>query len=161
MQEELGRPIDEVYSEITPEPVAAASLGQASGACAQGDSRATVAAAASPAASRAAASAAARALAQPAVFVVAALQHMAATCKAVGNRLTGLTATSHPLFSLLWSATQVYKARLRSTGEQVAVKVQRPGIGENIAIDMVLLRRLVAVIDDNIPQVLGCCWSCC
>ncbi|PSC69892.1 putative aarF domain-containing kinase chloroplastic [Micractinium conductrix] len=75
MQEELGRPIDEVYSEITPEPVAAASLGQ------------------------------------------------------------------------------VYKARLRSTGEQVAVKVQRPGIGENIAIDMVLLRRLVAVIDDNIPQV--------
>jgi hypothetical protein len=30
--EELGRPVDEVYSEITPEPVAAASLGQV---CAQ------------------------------------------------------------------------------------------------------------------------------
>lgn len=46
----------------------------------------------------------------------------------------------------------MYKARLRSTGEVVAVKVQRPGIGENIAVDMVLLRRLVAVVDNNIPQ---------
>lgn len=73
--EELGRPVDEVYSEITPEPVAAASLGQ------------------------------------------------------------------------------VYKARLRSTGEQVAVKVQRPGIGDSIAIDMVLLRRLVALVDKNVTQL--------
>ena len=77
IQEELGRPVHEVFSELTPEPVAAASLGQ------------------------------------------------------------------------------VYRGRLRSTGEEVAVKVQRPGIGENIAIDMVLLRRLVAVVDDNIPQVGG------
>ncbi|PRW44567.1 putative aarF domain-containing kinase chloroplastic [Chlorella sorokiniana] len=75
IQEELGRPVHEVFSEITPEPVAAASLGQ------------------------------------------------------------------------------VYKAKLRSTGETVAVKVQRPGIGEQIAVDMVLLRRLVAVVDNNIPQV--------
>lgn len=28
IQEELGRPVHEVFSEITPEPVAAASLGQ-------------------------------------------------------------------------------------------------------------------------------------
>ena len=35
---------------------------------------------------------------------------------------------------------QVYKATLRSTGEDVAVKVQRPGIGESIAVDMLLLR---------------------
>jgi predicted unusual protein kinase regulating ubiquinone biosynthesis (AarF/ABC1/UbiB family) len=28
MERELGRPVDEVFSEITPEPVAAASLGQ-------------------------------------------------------------------------------------------------------------------------------------
>lgn len=33
-----------------------------------------------------------------------------------------------------------------------AVQVQRPGIGEQIAVDMVLLRRLVAVVDNNIPQ---------
>ena len=50
---------------------------------------------------------------------------------------------------------QVYKARLRSTGEQVAVKVQRPGIGDSIAVDMVLLRRLVALVDKNVPQVGG------
>ena len=42
---------------------------------------------------------------------------------------------------------------LRATGERVAVKVQRPGIGESIAIDMVLLRRLVGAVDVNLPQV--------
>lgn len=47
---------------------------------------------------------------------------------------------------------QVYRGRLRTTGEEVAVKVQRPGIGDSIALDMVLLRRLMAVIDNNIPQ---------
>lgn len=43
----------------------------------------------------------------------------------------------------------MYKGVLRSTGELVAVKVQRPGIGDHIAIDMLLLRRLMAVIDKN------------
>jgi aarF domain-containing kinase len=47
----------------------------------------------------------------------------------------------------------VYRARLRETGEQVAVKVQRPGIGESIAIDMLLLRRLMGAVDRNLPQV--------
>lgn len=45
------------------------------------------------------------------------------------------------------SLGQVYKARLRSTGEEVAVKVQRPGIADSIAVDMVLLRRLMTVVD--------------
>eukprot|EP00210_Caulerpa_lentillifera_P001158 g1114.t1 len=47
------------------------------------------------------------------------------------------------------SLGQVYKGRLK-TGEEVAVKVQRPGIGENIAFDMVLLRRLMAVVDKRL-----------
>lgn len=47
------------------------------------------------------------------------------------------------------SLGQVYKGILRSTGESVAVKVQRPGIGDHIAVDMLLLRRLMAVIDKN------------
>lgn len=51
------------------------------------------------------------------------------------------------------SLGQVYRGRLRSTGEEVAVKVQRPGIGENIAIDMVLLRRLVSLVDEKVTQV--------
>ena len=69
IEQELGRPLEEVYSHITAAPVAAASLGQ------------------------------------------------------------------------------VYKATLASTGETVAVKVQRPGIGQNIAVDMLLLRRLLQAFD--------------
>ena len=75
IEEELGAPIDSIYSSLSAEPVAAASLGQ------------------------------------------------------------------------------VYKGVLRSTGEEVAVKVQRPGIGESIAVDMVLLRRLISGIDKNIPFI--------
>lgn len=52
------------------------------------------------------------------------------------------------------SLGQVYRGILRSTGEEVAVKVQRPGIGESIAVDMVLLRRLIAAFDRNIPAIL-------
>eukprot|EP00891_Asterochloris_glomerata_P009513 jgi/Astpho2/9513/e_gw1.00145.30.1_t len=47
------------------------------------------------------------------------------------------------------SLGQVYKGVLRSNGETVAVKVQRPGIGDGIAIDMLLLRRLMGVVDRN------------
>jgi len=42
------------------------------------------------------------------------------------------------------SLGQVYKARLRSTGQEVAIKVQRPNIGEQIAVDMHLLRDYLA-----------------
>ena len=50
----------------------------------------------------------------------------------------------------------MYKGVLRSTGEVVAVKVQRPGIGDHIAIDMLLLRRLMGVIDKNQTLVSSC-----
>ncbi|GFR42152.1 hypothetical protein Agub_g3004 [Astrephomene gubernaculifera] len=75
IEEELGRPVTEVFSEISERPVAAASLGQ------------------------------------------------------------------------------VYRARLRACGSYVAVKVQRPTIGESIAVDMLLLRRLAGVADARLPQV--------
>ena len=75
IEEELGRPVDEIYSSISKEPVAAASLGQ------------------------------------------------------------------------------VYKGVLRSTGEQVAIKVQRPAIGEGIAVDMVLLRRFMQLIDTRLDII--------
>jgi len=45
------------------------------------------------------------------------------------------------------SLGQVYRGVHRATGREVAVKVQRPGIGEGIAVDMVLLRRLAAAAD--------------
>ena len=53
----------------------------------------------------------------------------------------------------LW--VQVYKGVLRSNGTTVAVKVQRPGIGDGIAIDMLLLRRLMGVVDRNQKVVRG------
>jgi hypothetical protein len=62
-------------------------------------------------------------------------------------------ALTHAL-ALALALVQVYKGRLK-TGEQVAVKVQRPSIGESIAVDMLLLRRLMAAVDDNLPQVGG------
>ena len=51
------------------------------------------------------------------------------------------------------SLGQVYRGRLISTGQEVAVKVQRPRIGEFIAMDMLLLRRLMAAVDRYLPQV--------
>lgn len=48
------------------------------------------------------------------------------------------------------SLGQVYKGILRETGEEVAIKVQRPAIGEGIAVDMVLLRRLMMVVDSRL-----------
>lgn len=49
---------------------------------------------------------------------------------------------------------QVYRGRLRSTGEEVAVKVQRPDISENIAIDMLLLRRFMKLVDAQLPNLI-------
>ena len=74
IEKELGKPIDELFSEITPEPVAAASLGQ------------------------------------------------------------------------------VYKAKLKATGETVAVKVQRPGVLETVSLDLYLTRQ-VGLLARNIPAL--------
>ena len=52
------------------------------------------------------------------------------------------------------SLAQVHRGRLRETGEEVAVKVQRPGIGEAIAVDMVLLRRFITLVDRVLPSLL-------
>ena len=74
IEKELGKSVDEIFSEITPEPVAAASLGQ------------------------------------------------------------------------------VYKAKLRSTGETVAVKVQRPAVLETVSLDLFLARE-IGLIARNFPQL--------
>jgi len=74
IERELGKTVDELFSEITPEPVAAASLGQ------------------------------------------------------------------------------VYKAKLRSTGETVAVKVQRPAVLETVSLDLFLARE-IGLIARNFPQL--------
>lgn len=43
------------------------------------------------------------------------------------------------------SLGQVYRAVLASTGEEVAVKVQRPGVDVTIALDVYLLRKSIGV----------------
>jgi predicted unusual protein kinase regulating ubiquinone biosynthesis (AarF/ABC1/UbiB family) len=50
------------------------------------------------------------------------------------------------------SLGQVYKGRLK-TGEQVAVKVQRPGLAQAIALDMYILRRLAGWAMRNISRI--------
>ena len=52
---------------------------------------------------------------------------------------------------LLWPAAaaslgQVYRGVLRSTGEAVAVKVQRPGVAASIALDVYVLRQVGASV---------------
>lgn len=49
------------------------------------------------------------------------------------------------------SLGQVYKGRLKS-GEEVAVKVQRPGLAQRITKDLYILR-VIASIGDSIPQI--------
>lgn len=44
------------------------------------------------------------------------------------------------------SLGQVYKAVLKTSGEAVAVKVQRPGVVDQIALDVYILRRLAAAV---------------
>ncbi len=74
IQEELGKPPEEIYAELSPEPIAAASLGQ------------------------------------------------------------------------------VYKGRLK-TGEEVAVKVQRPDLNRRITLDIYIMRILAGWVQDNVKQV--------
>eukprot|EP00271_Cylindrocystis_brebissonii_P015644 TRINITY_DN385_c0_g5_i1.p1 TRINITY_DN385_c0_g5~~TRINITY_DN385_c0_g5_i1.p1 ORF type:complete len:753 (+),score=111.06 TRINITY_DN385_c0_g5_i1:427-2685(+) len=78
MEKEFGRPLEEIFTEITPRPVAAASLGQ------------------------------------------------------------------------------VYRATLRSTGEEVAIKVQRPGIEPLIYRDLFLFRTLASFLTGISLRKLGC-----
>jgi len=54
------------------------------------------------------------------------------------------------------SLGQVYKAVLRETGEDVAVKVQRPGVEPNILRDLFIFRSLASLFDEFAQQRLGC-----
>ena len=40
----------------------------------------------------------------------------------------------------------MYRGTLRESGQAVAVKVQRPGVREQIALDVYILRRLLAFV---------------
>ena len=50
------------------------------------------------------------------------------------------------------SLGQVYKGRLK-TGEEVAVKVQRPGLNRRISLDIYIMRLLAGFVQDRVKQV--------
>jgi len=54
------------------------------------------------------------------------------------------------------SLGQVYRGKLRATGHEVAVKVQRPGLEENLSIDMYIFRQLAQLVNDWAQRNLGC-----
>lgn len=45
------------------------------------------------------------------------------------------------------SLGQVYKARLRTTGDHVAIKVQRPGMRKNFSLDLFFLQQYGGMMD--------------
>ena len=53
---------------------------------------------------------------------------------------------------LLRPWVRVYKGRLK-TGEEVAVKVQRPGLNRRISLDIYIMRLLAGFVQDNFKQV--------
>ena len=54
------------------------------------------------------------------------------------------------------ATVQVYKAILRDTGEEVAVKVQRPGVEPVILRDLFIFRKIAGSINNLARQRLGC-----
>ncbi|MEB3336596.1 MAG: AarF/ABC1/UbiB kinase family protein [Leptolyngbyaceae bacterium] len=70
----------------------------------------------------------------------------------LGDRPENIYAeiTDHPIAAA--SLGQVYKGKLKS-GETVAIKVQRPDLAENIALDLYLLRRLAAWANQNVKRI--------
>ena len=62
--------------------------------------------------------------------------------RTVGDVFSSISADSIAAASL----GQVYRATLREDGSAVAVKVQRPGVGASIALDVFILRGLVGAL---------------
>ena len=58
--------------------------------------------------------------------------------------------SDHPLAAA--SLGQVYRGKLK-TGEEVAVKVQRPGLAEKIALDIYILRSLALWANNNVKRI--------
>lgn len=67
---------------------------------------------------------------------------MATVERELGRTVSTLFSEITPEPVAAASLGQVYKAKLRATGEQVAVKVQRPGVLETVSLDLYLARQI-------------------
>ncbi|MEB3196097.1 MAG: AarF/ABC1/UbiB kinase family protein [Candidatus Sericytochromatia bacterium] len=65
----------------------------------------------------------------------------------LGHPLPSLFSVFNPYPIAAASIGQVYKARLRTTGEDVVVKVQRPGLLPVLALDLAILRQLAEFVE--------------
>ena len=70
----------------------------------------------------------------------------------LGSRPEDIYAELSPKPIAAASLGQVYKGRLK-TGEEVAVKVQRPGLNRRISLDIYIMRLLAGFLQDNFKQV--------
>ena len=70
----------------------------------------------------------------------------------LGSRPEDIYAELSPEPIAAASLGQVYKGRLK-TGEEVAVKVQRPGLNRRISLDIYIMRLLAGFVQDNFKQV--------
>ena len=73
----------------------------------------------------------------------------------LGAPASTIYSSISPLPVAAASLGQVYRGTLASTGEEVAIKVQRPGIASSLAMDMLLLRRFAGALDAGAPALLG------
>ncbi|KAL5713660.1 Protein ACTIVITY OF BC1 COMPLEX KINASE 3 [Ranunculus cassubicifolius] len=73
--------------------------------------------------------------------------------KELGVPLESVYSTISPSPIAAASLGQVYKARLKYSGQVVAVKVQRPGIEESIGLDFFLIRGLASFINKYVDLV--------
>ncbi|MGL5941315.1 MAG: ABC1 kinase family protein [Waterburya sp.] len=70
----------------------------------------------------------------------------------LGRPPTAIYAELSPQPIAAASLGQVYKGRLK-TGEEVAVKVQRPDLNRRITLDIYIMRAIAGWIQDNVKQV--------
>ena len=70
----------------------------------------------------------------------------------LGKRPEAIYAELSPEPIAAASLGQVYKGRLK-TGEEVAVKVQRPDLNRRISLDIYIMRMLAGWVQDNVKQV--------
>ncbi len=70
----------------------------------------------------------------------------------LGQPPTAIYAELSPQPIAAASLGQVYKGRLK-TGEEVAVKVQRPDLNRRITLDIYIMRAIAGWIQDNVKQV--------
>ena len=79
-----------------------------------------------------------------------------------GRRRSSVRATPHRLSTSLHFSVpilanpQVYKAVLRDTGEEVAIKVQRPGVEPTILRDLYIFRTCGGLFNALSRKRLGC-----